>query len=145
MKLCLTKEISIEHLMALYDSVGWANYTCDSQRLVEAVQNSTYVLSIWDGEMLVGLVRGLSDDVSIFYLQDILVHPSYQGQGIGRRLLTHCLERFAHVRQKVLLTDNAVKPRRFYESLGFCEVSAVRKGALVAYVRLDNSGIGERV
>lgn len=145
MKLCLTKEIPINHLVALYDSVGWSNYTCDSQRLIEAVRNSTYVLSIWDGEILVGLARGLSDDVSIFYLQDILVHPSYQGQGIGRRLLAHCLERFAHVRQKVLLTDNVVKQRRFYESLGFCEVNAVGNGALLAYVRLDNSEIGERV
>ena len=112
---------TLEQLHELYNSVGWTAYTrCPAgQQLLKAIQNSTYVVSAWEGSKLIGLARGLSDDVSIFYLQDILVHPEYQTQGIGTTLLKKCLERFQHVRMKVLLTDKDEKQLRFYESLGY--------------------------
>ena len=50
-----------------------------------------------------------------FYLQDILVRPEHQRTGVGRQLLAVCLERYSHVRQKVLLTDDEAQ-ERFYES-----------------------------
>lgn len=86
-----------------------------------------------------GLARGLSDDVSILYLQDILIHPDWQGQGLGKQLLSHCLERFAHVRQKVLLTDDEERQQRLYESLGFRNVSQIAGGSLSAYARFETS------
>ncbi len=131
------KTLPIESLLALYASVGWAAYTRDPAGLARAAANSTYVVSAWAGEELVGLARCLSDDVSIMYLQDILVHPAWQGQGVGRRLLTACLERFAHVRAKVLLTDDEARQRRFYESLGYCNTKDVKEFPLNAFVRFD--------
>ena len=97
-------DFSLTQLIKLYNSVGWTAYTKDpvERLLLKAIQNSTYVVSAWDGRKLVGLARGLSDDVSIFYLQDILIHPDYQKHGIGTTLLKECLERFQHVRMKVL-------------------------------------------
>jgi GNAT superfamily N-acetyltransferase len=114
-------EFSTEQLLALYNSVGWGAYTNDQNRdkLATAVRNSTYVVSAWEDDELIGLARGLSDDVSIFYLQDVLIRPSFQGKGIGRLLLANCLERFAHVRTRLLLTDNEEKQLNFYESMGF--------------------------
>ena len=103
----------------------------------KAVRNSTYVVSAWSGNTLIGLARGLSDDVSIFYLQDILVRPAFQGQGIGRRLIDNCLERFAHVRSKVLLTDDQEKQLRFYESLGFKNTKHLVKWQLNTFVQID--------
>ncbi|MEO6122718.1 MAG: GNAT family N-acetyltransferase [Ilumatobacteraceae bacterium] len=72
-----------------------------------AIDNSSMVVTARapDGRLL-GLARGMSDDSSIFYLQDILVNPDQQRRGLGRRMLGICLERYAHVRQKVLLTDD---------------------------------------
>jgi ribosomal protein S18 acetylase RimI-like enzyme len=132
------KELSVEQMLALYDSVGWAAYTNEQNRakLGTAVQNSTYVVSAWDGDNLVGLARGLSDDVSIFYLQDILVRPEFQGMGIGRELLKNCLERFSHVRTKMLLTDNQEKQLRFYESLGFKNTRHLSKVVMNAFVQM---------
>jgi ribosomal protein S18 acetylase RimI-like enzyme len=132
------KELSVEQMLALYDSVGWAAYTNEQNRakLGTAVQNSTYVVSAWNGDNLVGLARGLSDDVSIFYLQDILVRPEFQGMGIGRELLKNCLERFSHVRTKMLLTDNQEKQLRFYESLGFKNTRHLSKVVMNAFVQM---------
>lgn len=122
-----------DDLMALYGSVGWAAYTQDPEGLERAVTNSTYVAVLRDSDRLVGLVRGMSDDVSIFYLQDIIVHPDFQGRGHGRELLEHIVERFGHVRQKVLITDDEERQHRLYRSVGYVDVSDL--DPLHAFVR----------
>jgi GNAT superfamily N-acetyltransferase len=98
----IEREVGEDDLAALYESVGWEAYTRSPDALVEAIGNSSIVVTARDehGE-LIGLARGLSDDASIVYLQDILVRPDHQRTGVGRRLLTICLERYRHVRQKV--------------------------------------------
>lgn len=125
-----------EKLRSLYDSVGWRAYTEGpaASQLCQAIQNSTYVVSAWIGDRLVGLARGLSDDVSIFYLQDILVYPDYQGRGIGKALLKDCLNRFRHVRMKVLLTDDRPEQLRFYESMGFTNTRNLAETVLNTFV-----------
>jgi GNAT superfamily N-acetyltransferase len=113
--------VGADELYDLYSSVEWVAYTRDRAALGEAIANSTYVVTARSGSELVGLARGMSDDVSIFYLQDILVRPDWQHRGVGRLLLQNCLDRFAHVRQKVLLTDNMDAQHRFYRSMGFTD------------------------
>ncbi len=132
-------DIQFDQLLALYESVGWIAYTHEQRRaqLQNAIRNSTYVVSAWQEERLIGLARGLSDDVSIFYLQDILIHPDFQRQGIGRRLLNNCLERFKHVRMKVLLTDDEERQARFYESLGYKDTRKLNKLELHTFVQID--------
>jgi len=121
-------------VVALYAVVGWSAYTREPESLARALANSTYVVTLWEGSRLVGLARCLSDDVALCYIQDILVHPDFQGQGWGRRLLTACLERFAHVRMCVLLTDDEPRQLRFYESVGFTNTRALSDFTLNAFV-----------
>jgi len=125
-----------DELVELYDSVGWTVYTKDPDALGSAIANSTYVVSARSAGRLIGLARGVSDDVSIFYLQDLLVRPEYQRRGVGRMLLTACIERFAHVRQRVLLTDGEAHQRRLYESLGYQDIADFG-ASLHAFVRID--------
>jgi hypothetical protein len=80
-------DIQIEHevgedvVIELYDSVGWEAYTRSPDTLAKAIENSSIVVTAHDehGE-LIGLARGLSDDATVFYLQDILVRPEHQRQ-----------------------------------------------------------------
>ena len=105
--------------------------------LVRAVEASSFVVvARHDGE-LIGLARGLSDDVSVFYLQDLLVRPDWQRRGVGKALLLECLERFGHVRSKVLLTDDEERQRRFYEAVGYRD-----SGSLGLRAFVDPSGSG---
>jgi GNAT superfamily N-acetyltransferase len=128
-----------DDLLELYRSVGWKAYTEGpmGSQLGKAIQNSTYVVTAWDGDRLVGLARGLSDDVSIFYLQDILIHPGYQRQGIGKTLIQDCLDRFQHVRMKVLLTDDRPEQLQFYTSLGFVNINKKPEEKLNAFVKTE--------
>lgn len=130
-------EVGTEELLSLYSSVGWDAYTADPEGLAAAVANSTIVVEARSAGDLIGLARGMSDDVSIFYLQDILVRPDWQHQGIGRKLLGECLDRFAHVRQKVLLTDGSPGQHRFYEAMGYTDVATISRPTLHAFVRME--------
>ena len=138
MELRTGNNLPLDDLLSLYDSVGWVAYTRDPAGLQTAVRNSTFVVSAWREGQLNGLARALSDDVSIVYIQDILVRPEFQRGGVGRALLTHLLKRFAHVRSAVLLTDNDEKQLRFYASLGFKNTRELVKVPLNAFVRMAN-------
>ena len=72
-----------------------------------------------------GLVRAVGDGHTIIFVQDILVRPDYQRQGIGSALLRAVLERYADVRQIELVTDNTPETRVFYQSAGFQELSEI--------------------
>lgn len=114
--------IADTEILSLYSSVGWTAYTKNPDVLLVAIKNSSFVVSAWseDGK-LVGLARTVSDDATICYLQDILVHPELQRAGVGRALFEQVMERYQHVRQTVLITDDEPRQRAFYESMGLTE------------------------
>lgn len=108
-----------DKILNLYAEVDWTVYTNNPQSLQHAIENSSYTVQAYHNENLVGFARSLSDDVSIHYLQDILVHPNFQRQGIGKHLVELLLERYAHVNKHVLLTDDDQQQHAFYQSLQF--------------------------
>ncbi|MEM9564021.1 MAG: GNAT family N-acetyltransferase [Actinomycetota bacterium] len=128
--------VPIRELVELYESVNWLRYSTDPDGLARAVDRSTYVVTARDGDgELVGLVRCLTDDVSILHIQDVLVRPERQRQGIGRFLLLVVLQRFRHVRQRVLLTDDEPRQLAFYRSLGFENVRDFGPPVVNAFVQ----------
>jgi hypothetical protein len=52
-------------------------------------------------------------------------------------LLNNCLERFSHVRTKMLLTDDEEKQLKFYESLGFKNTRHLQKIVMNAFVQME--------
>jgi GNAT superfamily N-acetyltransferase len=74
--------------------------------------------------------------VTIVYVQDVLVLPSAHRSGIGGALLDAVLQRYAGVRQTVLLTDDEPGQRAFYESRGFVEAHDVGPQPLRSFVLL---------
>ena len=106
---------SNEDLQKLYLSVGWDVYVKNNEDMTVLLKNACYFVTLWDNDQLVGLTRIISDDHSIAYVQDILIGPDYQGNGIGSKLLNMIKERFNHVRQVVLMTDTSEKTINFYE------------------------------
>ncbi len=106
-------------VLQLYTDANWTAYTKHPTQLMQALENSLYVLSAWDKETLVGLIRVIGDGHTIIYIQDILILKTYQRKGIGKTLMEKVLTKFDHVRQKVLLTDDLAKTKQFYQSVGF--------------------------
>ena len=129
--------IALDELLALYAAVCWTAYTDKPELLRAGVDGSSYVVTARLGGRLVGLARAISDDATICYLQDVLVHPEAQRRGIGRALVRAVLDRYRLVRQKVLLTDDEPAQRAFYESLGYQEIRDFGPGTLRSFVRFD--------
>lgn len=126
-----------EELVELYAAVGWTTYTSDPDVLEAAVRGSSHVVTARHGDELLGLARVVSDGATIAYLQDVLVRPELQREGVGRQLVEAALEPYGHCRQKVLLTDDEPRQRKFYESLGWTEIREHGEGRLRAFVRFD--------
>ena len=110
-------------ILRLYGSVGWTAYTAKPETLREGFKNSLIVLAAYEGNELLGLIRAVGDGCTIIYIQDILVFPEHQREGIGSALIKALLQRFDHVRQIVLSTDAIEKNIAFYESQGFVPMS----------------------
>jgi len=128
------KTLNQTEVLYLYNNVNWKAYTKQPKVLMQAIQQSLYVLSAWDDNKLVGLIRVIGDGCTIIYIQDILVLNDYQRKGIGKNLMDKVLVKFEHVRQKVLITDKEEKTKMFYESLGF---KSVDSDDIVAFIKMD--------
>ena len=72
-----------------------------------------------DGDAMVGLVRLIGDGFSSVFVQDLIVLPSYQRQGIGSALMKEALGDFKDAYQIQLATEQTEKNLGFYRSLGF--------------------------
>jgi GNAT superfamily N-acetyltransferase len=130
-------DMELDELLALCEAVGWSQYTRAPTTLRAAIAGSSYVVTARRGGRLIGLARAISDDATICYLQDVLVLPNEQRDGVGRALVQAMLDRYRTVRQKVLLTDDEPGQRAFYEALGYAEIRAYDQGTLRAFVRFD--------
>ena len=108
-----------EEILNLYRSVGWVNYVNQPEMLKNAYANSLKVFGAYENEKLLGIIRVVGDGYSIIFIQDIIVLPEYQRQGIGTALLKRVLDTYERVYQKTLLTDNTERTIQFYKSLGF--------------------------
>ena len=105
-------------IINLYLDNEWFSYTNQKELLFEGIKNSLDVIAVYDNDVLVGLIRTVGDSNTIVYIQDILVLKRYQRQGIGRKLMTMIIEKYPHVRQICLMTDESERSKKFYESLG---------------------------
>lgn len=108
-----------DKVINLYEQVGWTNYSNNPEMLMKAYQNSLYIVGAYENETLVGIIRTVGDGYSIVFIQDIIVLPEFQHQGIGAMLIKEVMKRFSSVYQMELLTDNTRKTVNFYKFVRF--------------------------
>ena len=119
------KTYNESEILPLYASVGWTAYTDSPEVLRKGFEHSMLTLAAYEGGQLIGIVRAVGDGETIVFVQDILVFPAHQRKGIGTALLQAVLDRYRHVRQILLATDNTEKTIAFYRSMGFQELSEI--------------------
>lgn len=110
------KEFNSKDLEKLFLSVNWESGQYPD-KLQRAMKKSSVVISAWDGENLVGLVRGLDDGETVGFIHYLLVDPSYQGFHIGTELMNRIMEKYKDLLHiKVMPSDPETIP--FYEKFG---------------------------
>ena len=93
--------------------------TDNPETLWSAFENSALVVTLWDGQRLVGLARVLTDGAQTSYLCDLAVEPDVQGGGVGKRLLDETLARCSGT--ELVLRDSNLSSG-FYAKMGFTPV-----------------------
>lgn len=124
---------SLEQIKALYQQHGWLAYLQDDAKLARAFDNSLYILGAYDGGELVGFIRCVGDGEHIVLVQDLIVAPTHQRQGIGRALMRRVWETYADVRMLMLLTDALDEnANAFYQAIG---MQKIEQNGCVGYMR----------
>jgi N-acetylglutamate synthase-like GNAT family acetyltransferase len=114
--------IELDQLQELFrDTAFWARDR-KLEDLAVAIANSDPVVTVWDGARTIGFARATSDGIYRATIWDVLIHPDYQGAGLGRKLVQTVLShpKMCRVERIYLMTTHQ---QSFYERIGF-EVNA---------------------
>ena len=93
-------------------------------------QSKAYGLYDPDGYMA-GYARVITDEVSMFYLCDVIIDEKLRRQGLGSILMDKIIEEEGHLRG-ILRTRDAV---RFYENYGYKVVGGEDKTLMIREAR----------
>ncbi len=111
-------EIDLYQLQQLFNlSAFWAkDRTMDDLSI--AIANSEPVVTVSDGEQLIGFARATSDGIYRATVWDVVIHPEYRGNGLGNKLVETVLShpRMNRVERVYLMTTHQ---QCFYERIGF--------------------------
>ena len=114
----ICQTLDLLQLQALFQATAfWAQDRC-LEDLALAIAHSNPVVSAWDDDRLIGFARATSDTIYRATIWDVVIHPDYQGVGLGRKLVETVLAHPAvnRVERVYLMTTHQQK---FYEHIGF--------------------------
>ncbi|CCH67184.1 N-acetyltransferase (GNAT) family, Syn7942_0773 homolog, Ycf52 protein [Richelia intracellularis HH01] len=115
------REIDLYQLEELCDAVGWSRRPL--RKVKKAIEHSFLVVSMWQVQNtqkhLIGFARATSDHAFNATIWDVVVHPKFQGKGLGKVLMQYILKqlRSEEISNVTLFADPDVV--EFYQSLGF--------------------------
>jgi GNAT superfamily N-acetyltransferase len=89
----------------------------DIPRIEEMLKNTNLLLTAWDGNLLVGLARSVTDYAYCCYVSDLCVMETYQRHGIGKKLLMLTKDQLHNGAKIILLAAPSAK--EYYPHLGF--------------------------
>ncbi len=93
------------------------------ERVQRTISGSTRVMGLYRGAEQVGFARAVSDGVTVAYLADVYVLPTFRGHGLGLELVREIVdgEQGPDVRWLLHTAD----AQGLYTKLGFSEGQAV--------------------
>jgi len=115
-------DLDLDGMIELYhaSTLGERRPVDDRGRMGEMLKQANLVVTAWDGELLVGISRALSDFSFVTYLSDLAVRKSHQRSGIGKELIRRT-QQAAGPQAKLILVA-APAAAEYYPRIGFQHV-----------------------
>jgi GNAT superfamily N-acetyltransferase len=112
-------DLDLDQVIELYNAstLGERRPVDDREIMSAMLHHANLVVTAWDGDLLVGIARTLSDFAYVGYLADLAVRASHQRQGIGAALIQKTREQMGPRSMLVLLS--APKAVAYYPKIGF--------------------------
>ncbi|MES9939443.1 MAG: GNAT family N-acetyltransferase [Candidatus Thiodiazotropha sp. 6PLUC2] len=115
-KIQINDSIEENEVVELYRANGWSSAEKPKPLLLALENSHTLVTARIDGK-LVGIGNAISDGHLVVYYPHMLVHPVYQGKGIGSKMMHAMQSIYKEFHQQMLTADiNAIE---FYKTVGF--------------------------
>lgn len=110
--------VDLAQLQALFQLTAFWAHDRLPEDLQTAIANSNPVITVWDGDRMIGFARATSDGIYRAVIWDVVIHPDYQGAGLGRKLVQTVLShpQISRVERVYLMTTHQ---QAFYEKIGF--------------------------
>ncbi|MBL8234103.1 MAG: GNAT family N-acetyltransferase [Bryobacterales bacterium] len=112
-------DLDLDQVGELYrlSTLGERRPVEDRAILADMIRHANLVVTAWEGDLLVGISRTLTDFTYVGYLADLAVRESHQRQGIGVEMIMRTREKMGPRSMLVLLA--APKAREYYPKIGF--------------------------
>lgn len=109
-----------KELVRLWASVDWCKEgDYYPQTIKSTINKTTCVVSARnESRELIGVARVMSDDNTLTWLAELIVHPDYQSLGVGKRLVDVVKKKYAHT---TILLETFLWNRKFFKKCGFVE------------------------
>jgi predicted N-acetyltransferase YhbS len=111
-------DLDLDAVIELYraSTLGERRPVDERERMRLMLQNANLVITAWEGHLLVGISRALTDFTYATYLSDLAVRLSHQRQGLGKELMR--LTQAAAPQAMVILLA-APAAEKYYPHVGF--------------------------
>ena len=103
--------------LELYHESGIASEQWTLDRMKKTLKHSSLILCCYSEDKLIGIIRGITDKYWIAHISHLAVHPDYQHQGIGRKMLKMVREDLGE--GVALMVRSVPEAKEFYEKIGF--------------------------
>ncbi|MGA2434732.1 MAG: GNAT family N-acetyltransferase [Bryobacteraceae bacterium] len=115
----LGSKLDAHKVISLYEASALAEHRPirNPERMASMLERANLVVTAWDGEMLIGILRALSDFAFVTYVSDVAVHTEYQRRGIGKELIRIAQREGGPNAHIVLLATP--KNAEYYQHIGF--------------------------
>lgn len=115
-----SRAVDLQQLQELFRVAAFWAADRTVEDLAIAITNSKPVVTAWDGDRQIGFARATSDGVYRATIWDVVIHPDYQGAGLGRKLVETVLMH-PHVNRAERVYLMTTNQQHFYERIGFEE------------------------
>lgn len=96
----------------------------DAELVQKGLSNTLFSVVVRnDTQEIIGMGRVIGDGAVYLHIQDVIVHPAYQRQGVGKLMMRHIMDfvdRTAGKNTNVGLMSSRGR-EKFYSDLGFIE------------------------
>lgn len=115
----LGNDLDLDAVIDVYreSTLGERRPVGDRPRMAAMLKNANLVVTAWDGDLLVGISRALSDFSYATYLSDLAVRASHQRSGIGKELIRQTQMAGGSLARVILLAAPAAAD--YYAHIGF--------------------------
>lgn len=117
----LGNDLNLDNVVELLKatSLGVRRPIQDRNAIANMIQHGNLTVTAWDGQLLVGIARSLTDFSFVAYMSDLAVRESHQRRGIGRELIQRTRAELGPATKLVLLAAPAAVD--YYPQLGFTQ------------------------